>query len=83
MEAYFGGQPRTPENFRKFAKQILKKIAKKHYFSLLFKKIKNLVLNFRAFERKTQFFGNFFDENSIEKWNFISFLEKLLLKIET
>ena len=34
-----GGASRTPEKFRKFAKKFLKKIAKMHYFSIIFKKI--------------------------------------------
>ena len=34
-----GGAPRKPENFRKFAKKFLKKIAKMNYFSIFFQKI--------------------------------------------
>ena len=33
-----GGAPRTPKNFRKFAKIFLEKIAKMHYFRIFFKK---------------------------------------------
>ena len=53
-----GGTPLTPENFRKFAKKFLKKIAKNAVFSpILQKKFENLALNFRAFGRKTQLAG--------------------------
>ena len=76
-----GGAPRTPENFRKFAKKFLKKIAKRHYFMLFFKK--NYALNFCAFGRKTQLVGKIliiFVENSIEKLNFYLFLRKVVAK---
>ena len=52
-----GGAPRTPENFRKFAKKIIQEIAKMHYFNLFFKKFQNQALHFRAFGRKTQLVG--------------------------
>ena len=39
------GGPRTPENFRKFAKKFHKKIAKMHYFSIFFNKVQNYELN--------------------------------------
>ena len=48
------------ENFRKFAKIFLKKIAKMHYFGLFFKEnLKKHALNFFAFGRKTIGWGNF------------------------
>ena len=34
-----GGAPWTPENFQKFSKIFLKKIAKMHYFGIFFEKI--------------------------------------------
>ena len=51
--------PRTPENFRKFAKDFLRKLQKMHYFSLFFKKFQNYALNVCAFGRKTQLVGKF------------------------
>ena len=63
-----GGAPRTPENFRKFAKIFLNKIAKNALFWPIFqRKFKNPALNFRSFGRKTIGLGksekilNFFD----------------------
>ena len=41
-----GGVPRTPENFRKFAKNFLRKLQKIHYFRLFFKEFQNFALNF-------------------------------------
>ena len=54
-----GQSTQTPENFRKFGKNFVIKLQKLHYFSLLFKKIKNPALNFRAFGRKAQLVGKF------------------------
>ena len=34
-----GAAPRTPENFRKFAKKFLRKLQKMNYFSIFFKEI--------------------------------------------
>ena len=70
---------------RRIFEIFLKKIAKMHYFRIFFKRFNKHALTFRAFGRKTQIVGkcqNVFDENSIEKWNFLLFLENLLLKIE-
>ena len=82
--------PRTPENFRKFAKKFPKKIAKMLYFRLFCKKISKPCVTFsRVWTKNTIVWGNFekilkiFDGNSIEKLNFYLFLGKLLLKIET
>ena len=58
-----------------------------HYSRRFCKKRKHPGLNFRAFGRKTQYreifekFLKISDENSIEKFNFLLSLGKLLLKI--
>ena len=54
-----GGAPRTPENFRKFAKKFLKKIEKMHYLGRIFNKFNKPCVNFRALGRKTQSVGKF------------------------
>ena len=49
----------SPENFRKFARRFLKKIAKMHYFSIFFKRFStNHALIFRVFG-KLQIVGKF------------------------
>ena len=53
--------PGRPENSRKFAKNFLKKIAKMQTFRLFCKKFQNPALNFRAFGRKTQLLGKFWE----------------------
>ena len=84
-----GGATRTLENFRKFAKNSLRKLQRMQYFCLLCTKISKLCVKFSCiwtkntigcgnFEKILKFFG----ENSIENLNFCLFLEKLLLKIE-
>ena len=50
-----GESPRTPENFRKFGKNFVRKLQKLHYFSILFNTFKIPALHFSAFGRKTQF----------------------------
>ena len=58
-----------------------------HYFSIFINKVNKPCVNFSAFGRKTQFFGNFeknlkiFDKNSIEKFHFSDFWKGCLLKI--
>ena len=83
-----GEPPRTPENFRKFAKIFLKKIAKMHYFSLSFKKnLTNHTLIFLAFGLKAQIVGQLwencesFDENSIEILNFLLFKRLIFILV--
>ena len=65
-----GGAPLTPENFRKFAINFLKKIAKMHYFSIFFKKVNNHALIFRAFERKLQIVWKFWENFGNFWWKF-------------
>ena len=60
-----GREPRTPENFRKFAKQFLKKIAKMYYFRLLFKEISKLCVKFLRAWTRNSIAWEIFDENSI------------------
>ena len=78
-----GVAPLTPENFRKFAKKFLKKIAKRGVFSpILQRNFKTLRKIFARLTKNTIDWGNFektlkfFDENSIEKLNFYLFLRK-------
>ena len=83
------GAPRTPENFRKFAKNSRRKLQKMLYFRLFWKKFRNHALNFGAVGRKPQLFW----ENLRKFWNFLmkiqwknwilSIFENLLLKIKT
>ena len=48
------------ENFRKFLKFFLQKIAKMHYFGIFFKQnLTNHALLLCAFGRKTELLGNF------------------------
>ena len=54
-----GGAPRTPENFRKFAKKFLKKIAKIHYFSKFFKRFNKPCVKFLRVWMKNTSFWNF------------------------
>ena len=52
--------PRTPENFRKFAKKFRKKIAKMQYFLLFCKKISKPCVKFsRVWTKNTIGWGNF------------------------
>ena len=54
-----GGAPRTPENFRKFAKNPEENCKKCCIFAYFTNKFQNHAVNFRAFGRKTQLFGKF------------------------
>ena len=66
-----GLSPPDAREIMKICKKFIKKIAKIDYFSAIFqKKIENPALNFRAFGRKTQLFGNFLKK-------FQKFLEKI------
>ena len=67
-----GGAPRTPENFRKFAKKFLKKIAKNAIFSAILQKNSKPCVKFsRVWTKNKIGWGNFekfskiFDGNSI------------------
>ena len=81
-----GGAPPLPDagEFSKICKKFFKKIAKMKYFSIFCKKFQNPALNFRTFARRTQFlweilrkfFLKCFDENSIEKIEFLSIFGK-------
>ena len=52
-----GVKPLDAREFAKSCKRFLQKMAKKHYFSLFFKRISKLWLNLCAFGRKTQLVG--------------------------
>ena len=67
------------ENLREFSKtfkRILKKIAKMHYFSIIFKRSSKNALFFAGMYEKRKLLGNFekimksINANSIEKLNF-------------
>ena len=65
------------ENFRKFAKDFVRKLLKMHYFSIFFKIFYQACVNFSRFwNENTNCLENFenilkiFDENAIEKLNF-------------
>ena len=68
-----GWAPGARSIFHKICAKFLKKIAKMHYFILIFKNLKKPALNFRALGRKTQIVWKvlrIFDENSIENGTF-------------
>ena len=78
-----GGAPRTPENFRKFVKNSLRKLQKCSILAYFAKRFQNPALNFRAFGRKIQLVAKIlkiFDENSISKLKFYLFLGKFVAK---
>ena len=78
------------ENFRKFSKIFFRKLLKCIIFACYSINLANHALIFRGFDEKRKLLGNFenilkfFDENSIEKFNFyfIFIFENLWLKIE-
>ena len=91
MAGLVGGQgakppPPTTDNFRKFAKNSLRKLKKGSIFAYFAKKFQNPALNLRAFGRKNTIgcgrVEKIFEENSIEKLNFYIVLGIFLLKIE-
>ena len=85
----FFGRGTLFENFQKY---FLRKLRKMQYFSIFFKKFNKPRVNFlRVWTKNAKCSANLriFEENSIEKWNFLFvifiyfyFLEILLLKIE-
>ena len=55
-----GEAPRTPENFRKFEKNVLRKLQKMKYFSIFFKKFNKPCVNFFArLDEKHKLLGTF------------------------
>ena len=74
------GRRRIFENLQRNSRRKLQKCCIFAYFA---KKFQNHALNFRAFGRKTQLFGEIFDKNSMKKLNFYLFLGKFVAKIET
>ena len=83
-----GGALLRPENFRKFAKNSLRKLQNCRVFAFLQKISKPCVKFSRVRTKNKVGWGNFekimkiFDENSIEKLNFYLFWENFWLKIE-
>ena len=83
-----GCAPRTPyENFRKFAKNSLRKLQKCRILAYFAKKFQNPALNFRWFRRKTQLveeilrkFWNFLTKIQLKNWIFVYFWEKFVAK---
>ena len=66
----------------KFCKNVLRKSAKMHYFSLFYTKFyKPSVNSFRVWTKNTKWWG-IFDEISIENLTIKKFVEKMLLKME-
>ena len=79
-----GADPPDAGEFSKICKKIPEENCKKCcIFAYFAKKFQNHALNFRAFGRKTQLFGEIlkiFDENSKEKLNFYLFLANFVAK---
>ena len=78
-----GGRPRGGRGT--LLKIILIKICQMHYFGVFFQEFQKLFVNFTSGRTKnTKCRGNVrgFDENAIERLNFLQFLEKVLLEIE-
>ena len=82
-----GVAPGTPENFRKFAKIFIKKIAKNALFWPTFqRKFKKPSVKFSRVWAKNNLVGkfwekfDFFDNNSIENWLFYLFWWKFVAK---
>ena len=65
-----GAEPRTLENFRKFAKKFLKKIEKCIILDYFSKKFLNYALNFCSFGRKALLLGNFWEKVKSFWWKF-------------
>ena len=74
------------DKFSEIFKRCISKILKNPLFSIFFEKCNKPCVTFsRVWEncRETEKILVIFDENSIQKFNFYLFLERLLLKIET
>ena len=72
--------------FLKILKKLLERFVKMLYFSISFKRLNKPVFLFRRLDKKHKLLGNFekmlkiFDENSIEKLNFIMLFGKFATK---